>query len=306
MTILLSNVDRGHYTDRAPWTPYWSDCYKYLVSWYMESCQDKENLVICYGDSWTWGDSLGKASAFTKTEDTDFRLKNVYGAHLSNMLQADFVNIATPGIFNYWIHDRLQILLNHDLPRLSEQYNKIYIVVTLTELGRDFEFDKYSDEFKTFCNFDSDLSAETILKLAEQFDFNKLQSFEEQLPENVSLIVGRNFTTTYHDNIGMLKHLMPKNWSQILFEPQGFEILSNVPMVSFGVSNFNAWICQNKLDSTDYKKFFVDEINSKASRQGKLLADSIYNCKKASKHPTPEGHRLWADYLFNYIEDNKL
>lgn len=41
--------------------------------------------------------------------------------------------------------------------------------------------------------------------------------------------------------------------------------------------------------------------NTDAARGIDFLNKSVYNYKKASKHPTPEGHALWADYLYNYI-----
>ena len=34
----------------------------------------------------------------------------------------------------------------------------------------------------------------------------------------------------------------------------------------------------------------------------RIQIDSMYNYKKASTQPTPDGHKLWADNLINYIE----
>jgi len=35
-----------------------------------------------------------------------------------------------------------------------------------------------------------------------------------------------------------------------------------------------------------------------------FLLDSKFNYKKASKHPTPEGHTFWAKYLYNSLNIN--
>ena len=304
MTILLSNIDRQHYTDRAPWTPYWSDCYKHMVNPYLEIANNNPNLVICYGDSWSWGDSLGDSNAGTGVDDLEFRSKNIFGFHLSQMLNADFVNVATPGIFNYWIHDRLDILCRHDIKRLSSSYDKIYIIITLTELGRDFEFYKYVDDFKTFYNWetDSECTAEKILIEAERFDFLKLKKINNQLPKNCHMIVGRNFTNTFKVNKSILTNLVPENWTNILLKKQNMSVLTDVSIMSFGVDRFNKFIHAHGLDNDQYKDWFINNLSILANKQIDYLNNSMYNYKKASKHPTPDGHKLWADYLIKYIK----
>lgn len=300
MSILLSNIDRQHFTDREPWTPYWSDCFKPFVNPYLEIGLQRPNLVICYGDSWTWGDSLGNSSASKGIDDFEFRSKNIYGYHLSQELDADFVNCAVPGIFNYWIHDRLDILIKHDIDRLSSRYKKIYIIVTLTEIGRDFEFENYINDFKNFYNFTAS-SGNDILVNAEKFDFVNIKRIQTQLPANCRLIVGRNFTYTYPENLNIVDHLLPLSWCELLFQSQNFEVVNDVPLVSFGLDNFDNFIKSNGLDSEDYKQWMVGYIMPKVKKQIDLLNQSIYNYKKASKHPTPDGHKMWANYILNYI-----
>ena len=59
-----------------------------------------------------------------------------------------------------------------------------------------------------------------------------------------------------------------------------------------------------KFDTETYKKYvdwYEQVIMIPANKQIDFLNKSVYNYKKASKHPTPEGHALWADYLYNYI-----
>ena len=257
-------------------------------------------MVICYGDSWTWGDSLGQSCAATGSDDFEFRSQNVYGYHVAHSLNADFVNFAIPGIYNYWVHDRLKILIDHDMCNLSSKYNKIYIIVTLTELGRDFVLDKYTENFKEFYDY-TNASGKEILKQAERFDFLQLLQIQSLLPKNALLIVGRNFTDTQPENKHLVKNLVPMNWCDILFDKQEFEPVGNVVMASHGVSQFAQFIKLNKLDSIECKQWMTEQIIPKSQKQIYLLDKSIYNYKKASKHPTPQGHKLWADYLTEYI-----
>jgi hypothetical protein len=302
MTLLLTNEERGHYIDRAPRSKYWSDSFLSNVSHYLERNANRKNLVICYGDSWTWGDSLGNAKAALCIEDADYRAQHIYASKLADKLDADFINCAIPGIFNYWIHDRLQILVENDIERLSTQYDYIWIIVTLTESGRDFEFSKYVQDFQNFYNWESQ-DPEDILVQTERFDFWKLQAITTQLPKNCRLIIGRNFTDTFEENKSILLNLMPVTWTKILFEDQGIPNVTKIPLMSYGLNNFDEFVKANKLDSAKYKQWMSHKILPDVTKILDMLEQSVYNNKKASRHPNEHGHALWAEYIYNYINE---
>jgi hypothetical protein len=288
----------GHHIDRME--QYWSDDFVSPVPYYLEKNNNSKNLVICYGDSWTWGDHIGNADASKSISDAESRAQHIYANRLSEKLEADFINCALPGIFNYWIHDRLKILVENDIQRLSTQYQHIWIIVTLTEICRDFGFLAYLQEFNKFYNINSG-SFKDILVQAEKFDFLKLLNISQQLPTNVKLIVGRNFTDTFEENKFIIPNLMPVPWSNILFEKQGIVDIPKISMMSFAVKNFDKFIKEQKLDSTEYKQWMNDEILPESLKVLDLLDKSMYNNKIGSRHPTEQGHVLWADYIYNYI-----
>ena len=287
-----------HHIDRT--TQYWSDDFVAPVPSYLEKNNGAENLVICYGDSWTWGDHLGNANAGKSISDAEYRAQHIYANKLSEKLQADFVNCALPGIFNYWIHDRLKILVDNDIQPLSTQYKHIWIIVTLTEICREFKFQAYLEEFTKFYNTHLG-SHRDILVQAEKFDFLKLLDISRQLPSNVELIVGRNFTDTFEENKNILPNLIPVPWSKILFEKQGMTDVPKIPMMSFAVKNFDSYIKEQKLDSAEYKQWMNCEVLPESLKVLDLLDKSVYNNKIGSRHPTEQGHVLWADYIYNYI-----
>jgi hypothetical protein len=294
MAIFSSMESRCHRTDGEPWSPYWSDYMDHSKSVfynteYYENVTDRPNLVITYGDSWTWGDSLGAD-----------RLNQIYGQQLANLLDSDFAYSAYPGSFNYWTHNRLQVLLDYDIKRLSQTYKNVYVVVTLTELGRDFEFDQYVNEFLEYCTPSAD--ADTILKQAEQFDFEKLASVDKQLPSNCHLIVGRNFTHTYADNANRLTNLVDESWADLLFKQQNFDIVPDIRIMSFGIRKFEQWATQQPIDQAQFKSWYLENVLIPAQKQIDLLVASKYNFKEATKHPTAEGHKIWALHLYNYIQ----
>jgi hypothetical protein len=294
------------------YSPYWSDYYNSTHNSYYEICRNKPNLVITLGDSWTWGDCLGFTDASIGRDDIESRKTQVYGRHLSDQLNADFINISYPGSFNYWLHNRLQILLDYSIDKMSSSYDKVYIIITLTEVGRDFISELspkfFIDSFEKFynCSDDPEFSTGKILQQLEKFDFVLLDAIQKQLPFNVKLIVGRNFTTINKDNQSILKNLLPKIWTELLFEKQKFPILDNIPLMSMGLDCFEQYIRSKNLNSEQHKKYMVDVIFPAVKQQFDLLDKSVYNHKKATRHPTAEGHKIWADYIYAYIQQHKL
>ena len=62
--------------------------------WIAEKVSGKNNLVICIGDSWTWGDSLGQSWDEPLYNDVDARHNQFYTNLLAEKLQADWLMIA--------------------------------------------------------------------------------------------------------------------------------------------------------------------------------------------------------------------
>jgi len=102
------------------------------VKWYHEQENGSDCLLIAAGDSWTWGDSLGLSRA-GEFDDYDHRTSHVYGNLLARQLDSDFINIGLPGYSNLVILEKLEQVLSS----IDKSYQKIYVVVSLTESGRD-------------------------------------------------------------------------------------------------------------------------------------------------------------------------
>lgn len=113
-------------TDLHNQIPFFCNWYSDSFYFYHENLADKDNLLITVGDSWTWGDGLA---------DRQSRTDHIYGKHLADMLNYDFVNIAVCGVSNIVITDLLIKFINS----LTKQYKKIQVVITLTESGRDLQ-----------------------------------------------------------------------------------------------------------------------------------------------------------------------
>ena len=124
--------------------------------WVAESVKSKKNLVICIGDSWTWGDSLGESHQGPKYNDTMSRYSQFYTSLLAEKLNADWMMIAWCGQSNKWILDQYQIIKKAIDDGFYGQYSEVYVHVCLTEIFRDLEDfawfkPKFTNDFDLFC-----------------------------------------------------------------------------------------------------------------------------------------------------------
>ena len=255
--------------------------------------KNKNKLVVTIGESWTWGDSLGKTQ-HNVIDDKEFRLANVYGAQFANLIDADFLNIAEPGQSNLWITDHFKLFMNN----IDDfNYTEIIVVLTLTEVGREYQGDRdtnrdYVKDLKTVTNINSFLD-----KLSNYISDN----INETNNTRIKLLVGTNFVDSNYDF-----PILSKSWVDVIAEKLG--ILIERPCFVVG-----SWVLDRFDDlltvtpAYTRENFLIDLIRCTeiATSRTKFLMKSKYNYKKASKHPTPEGHKFWAEYLLEMYDKQK-
>jgi hypothetical protein len=253
-----------------------------------EDIQQRNNLLVTIGDSWTWGDSLGITNKAKGIVDPD-RLNLVYGKHLQNHIGShdwDWINIAMPGTANLWIADSATRFIDI---RKKISYQKIILSIGLTDITRDT-----IQQFDQSANGNPNGSLVDIMHQFENDIFKKIKKIETQ--SDMTVIVGRNFTNTMSDQrIGSINHHLKDRWVDISADhckmprpPKclGYHILDVL------AEKDKIWALEhmipNSLVMTDF-----------------LMACPLHY-KKASKHPTEQSHELWAKYIWEYLEKNQL
>lgn len=264
--------------------------------WYHENIQHQKTLLITAGDSWTWGDSLGGIDHDKNIMDCPSRVKSIYGQLLADQLNADFINVAFCGSANIEIHDNLINVLNN----ITIEYDQIYVVWTLTENGRE----AYRDPI---WSPDSANSLDNFLSEYERRMFHSIQTNFIDAHPKIKFLIARNFTYTFAENKDILGDVLVENtWVDCLAEqqdilpyPENLRFLSTQAIVPL----------QKQLKKINlYKKFKFEFLENFADAELAMdwLDASELNYKKATKHPTEQGHRIWSDYLFMIINHSKI
>ena len=255
------------------------------------------NLVITIGDSWTWGDSLGKTE--TTQDNKEYRIKHVYGNCLANKLQADFINLGVCGASNEWIFETCNRVL--DIANTQKEYSNIYLILTLTETGRELS-DKISDKFMPVLKNNPD---DFFLSFEHSYAA-KLESLSAKCAENVKFIVGKNFAFV-SPILSKLPYVITKQWTTYLAEIQNYPPVNAFMVTQMGYGKVDEmiqtfdntlWTAENK-----YKKWFFRHVIKPAESMTDFLEWSKLNYQYATKHPTEQGHQIWADIIYQFIKE---
>lgn len=262
-------------------------------SWYHENVTGSDKLLVTVGDSWSWGDSLGTINLENGIiDDHEHRTTHVFGALLAKKLGYDFLMLAKCGATNGEIHN---FAFNY-IDDLKKKYKKIVVIITLTELARELTGDPWW--------LDPLPSRQSLDQFLSDYERNMLTTFRNAMAEHpeVEWFWARNFTSTYPSNFDSCPGRVADTWVEILSRAQpdipGYP--ENVRIVSqLGFVPIEEYLLEQSLHRSWRRGLY--EIMASASLAIDWLDDSKLNNKKATKHPTEQGHQLWADYLYEVI-----
>ena len=254
--------------------------------WYHEKLRNSPDLLITLGDSWTWGDSL----------PMDQRTDSIYGAVMANHLNQDFVNLARCGAANIEIHDRLTWFL----PKVIDRYQQITVVLTLTENGREIRYDPIWT--------DRTCMPESLHAFQIDYERVMFETFSNTIMHwpQVRFFIARNFTYTHDENKHLLEsYLVPSTWVDVLAQdqdmqdyPTNLRLLSQMAMTPM-IAHFKILKIYNQLKPEFFETFMAME------EAMEWLDRSVLNSNEATRHPTAQGHKLWANYLLSVIGAHK-
>ncbi|MBC8421794.1 MAG: hypothetical protein H8E03_00080 [Pelagibacteraceae bacterium] len=137
---------------------------------------------------WEWDYPKVKKNTMRQRNDNfTFRMNNNIGGHFSRRIDTDYYLNAVPGQSNTDIITGLE----NSIDQIASTYDKVYVVVQLTETGRDWQGRGYYNN--ELMKFNNTMSFYEYFTWYEQWFSNKLNDLQEKYP-NCEFIVWRNFT----------------------------------------------------------------------------------------------------------------
>lgn len=234
---------------------------------YCYRSRDSDRLIITIGDSWTYGDSLGKTKVRNGIDDTEYRLNHVYGNILTEQLAADWMNLALPGGSNFWMLNSLGQLLDH-----RYKYGNITCIITLTESGRHEEI-----------NWAKGKLLQPALKNMVVKTYSMIKELRVRFPR-VNFKIAHNFTDSVagHD-------IIERSWLEVLTD----NCLQDETYI----------VISDHIKQLNYERTYPDTVDviDRALKRIDILDACDYCAKEDSRHPTEQGHRLWAEYLITQL-----
>lgn len=202
--------------------------------------------------------------------------------------------LADPNIYNELKEIHCKSQWNTNQVNLNK-YDKVYVFITLTEIGRDY----YNAKAR---NFPMPLKVEDYIHFEESWVYDLIQNLKKN--SKYPIIVGRNFTVDLPTTTNSMLDV-DKSWIEINYRHNELtshngnielkEILNGGPVSGIGL----AFTTKSEFENS--KEFFVKQVNS-IDKCWRWLRNNPMHYNKATCHPTKESHRLWAEYLLSYVK----
>lgn len=284
----------------------------------------KDALLVTMGDSWTWGNRLvnRQVEVYGKilADRLDADLFNIAMCGRSNfwildnlykLVLANTADIITEDSYNKirgcdWpqthreyleqrpidVYEEIKQFCSHDVyeHKLLPRYKDIFIVITLTETGREFN-DLVSSGLDTIDDYLRDI---------EQTFFDKVKKITEH--SSVKILIGRNFSINYPTT--RASNMLDKNWIEIIYDSctdaennffKKSDILHHGPISGIGLDFLHS--NHPVLGNMPVKEYFVNQ----SSKVKKIIEYLSLHGSYHRSYPCPEAHRLWAEYIIKNL-----
>ena len=289
---------------------------------YFVKKQKSKNLLLCFGESWTYGDSLTGVSAKVKQDNFRYRIEHVFACHMARILNCDYYVSAVPGdaMHNYTVDLAKTIACFKDF---LYTYDNIYIVYQFTDYSR--------------CNFIHHHPLENMYKhCKDHIDIQHEDRFFQEKPIQEFLKEGntiKDFCTNAEKNYMYFLQRIIKNipvkhkvicwqnfyhWHQV-YNVENIHIVST-PWMHYtnliegeGYKSVEMPYWMNKMAIMDFyntymKKGYFDKKTYKTIKNEMMYLTKIYEenwqpildkGRWHLYHPSELYHFMWALYMLN-------
>lgn len=236
-------------------------------------------FIYVNGDSFSFGQELGGSDVDMDQfyTFTDYMRKHSYTGLLTDKWGVEnYVNQSMPGGSN----DRIFRCVMTELPKYLSMYDpsEIFVFISLTHASRrEFFYNKYNKYSPFIVNFAPPVENTHLYTMWKNYILN-FDNVREQADRYMSQVIAMQ---SFLKGLG-INYIFTRSMND------DHEFKSTI-------SNMDASIT-NLIDRKHFPD--IDPFNVFAVQRGVEFGKY--------QHPLEAGHRLWADYLGKYIEDNLL
>ena len=286
--------------------------------------------IICDGDSWVFGSEIADPKISERYDGTvhpgkydwlpendTFRIPKIFTTHLAKIMNAEVTNLS-------WPADDNGTILNRTISYITENYidkkistTDLFVIIGWSSPERTFFWYKNEKDSRRF----------RLWPQVEHFDFPNQKSMweyyitylwnpEEYIPRYImNVLQFQNFC-----NVNNIKWLCfnsfyqtpgknPKDWNDldVSAELQNIHLDGSQYHISTDNDNIRHSMTYNYLpiwNSIDSLRFYKKDLPKNTFRSfiEEKNVYPIYN----GWHPSPESHKIWAEELIIYINENNL
>jgi len=296
----------------------------------------KEECVAVYGESFTYGDNmetpfveqqirLKKLTTIDKKSNLNefinrnkkfqirrdnftYRMNNNFGGYLTRMMDTDYYHSCVPG------QGTTTTLygLENSIERLSTSYDKVYIIFQLTDPARDFDITGSNANLYRLSKeqhqqnidelFNKNLELDEFFLHYEQIFADRLKELKKEYP-NCEFIVWRNFTRWCGANftdVIKIDDVMIEYYNTLLKNKK-----LNMPIMGYFWDGLEEHFIDdfpwyNPSETTVPIEYKMREIDWRKETWD--FMESNENFYEDVYHPSPIGHKVWAENILQYIE----
>ena len=248
----------------------------------------QKEILVCIGESWTYGESLPGISTDLGRYSLTAQLEYAYGPRLAAMMNVDYYQYAVPGNCNMYMFTEVARIL-HYLKKMK--YKKIYLSMQMTEPSREVSFAGskhlkghgikrlYTDNPNDFRSW---------LKDYDEIFFEIYNNLIKSTPEiEIVPVLWKNFCSINTDKKYDFQ-IIDTSWLQYNARLQGVQLQAP----QFYVVK---WLEQMQQDFKNlrFDPVFINEELKKIEESNNFLSLNTMHFP----HPNQYLHFMWAAYL---------
>jgi len=243
-----------------------------------------------------------------RRDNFTFRMNNNFGGYLTRMMDTDYYLSCVPGQGTTTTLYGLQ----NSIERLNSKYDKVYVIFQFTDPARDFDIcDGHSGFYENKNNLhkekidrlfkDNSLNVDKLFVLYEQIFADRLNELKKEYV-NCQFVVWRNFTRwcgANFDGIIKIDEVMIEYYNTLLKNKK-----LDMPIMGAFWDELEKRFTTEISIPTEYKMREIDwrETSWNFMEDDKNIYEGDRWGGTASYHPSPIGHKVWAENILHHME----